>query len=193
MIKKRKKYGMNEHINNLNKLNELKNINKILDAGSGKTSLGYLTTKYSQIKIDAIVFPGDLRKINSIKENIKGNYNLIELDLCKNQLNEDYDLVLAHLLLGEAIKFGNSFKHLLHSLLSLKSQYFIIYDFKEDLSVDYNYLEYYLNNEGFEIIKKLIFKKAEKQIFTEFIGKNYIGYLIKKLNYKEEFFYEKKI
>lgn len=170
----------NEHYHNLNKLNNLENITKILDAGSGRTSLGYLTSRYPKIKVDAIVYPGDIRKINSIKENIKGNYNLVELDLCSSVPELDYDLVLAHLLLGEAVKFGNCFQDLLRKLLNIKSTYYIIYDFLEDLSIDYNYLENYLNSNGYKIINKLIFAKEQAQQFNEFVGKNYIGYLIKK-------------
>lgn len=170
----------NEHYHNLNKLNNLDNITKILDAGSGRTSLGYLTSKYPYIKIDAIVYPGDLRKINSIKEKVEGNYNLIELDLCHQTLNTTYDLVLAHLLLGEAVIFGNKFKDLFHSLLNIKSNYYIIYDFLEDPSIDYNYLENYLKSNGFKIINRLTFPKEQAQTFNNFIGQTYIGYLIKK-------------
>ncbi|MDD4188177.1 MAG: hypothetical protein PHX04_05435 [Bacilli bacterium] len=90
---------MEEHHNNLNQLLNLDNINKVLDAGSGRTSLNYLINKYPNAKIDAIVYPGDDRKITSIKENVKGKYTLKEIDLCKESLDEDYDLVLAHLLL----------------------------------------------------------------------------------------------
>lgn len=169
---------MNEHYNNFNSLINIENINRILDAGSGKTSLSYLVNKYPAAMIDAIVYPGDKRKINSIKENVTGNYNLIELDLCKDKINETYDLVLAHLLLGEATKFGNDFKDLLHNLLQINSKYFIIYDFLEDDTIDYRYMENYLLENGFNVIKKILFKKIEEQQFSNFIGKNYIGYLI---------------
>lgn len=175
---------MNEHYRNLDcliKLDNLYNIKNILDAGSGKTSLGYLLKKFPSANINAIVYPGDYRKINSIKENINGKYNLKELDLCDTIIKEKYDLVFAHLLLGEATMFGNSFKKLLNSLLDINSRYFLIYDFKEDDIVDYNYIEKVLKEKGFKIIEHMIFAKEEEQIFTNFIGRNYIAYLVEKV------------
>ena len=52
-------------------------IKTILDAGSGKTSLSILLRLFPESKIDAITYYNDLRKINSIKENIfSSRYNL---------------------------------------------------------------------------------------------------------------------
>jgi hypothetical protein len=110
---------MQEHFNNLNSIINLKEINNILDSGSGRTSLNYLINTFPNANIDAVVFPGDYRKINSIKENVQGNYNLTEIDLCKNNVSKEYDLVLAHLLLGEATKFNNTFEDLLEKLLKM--------------------------------------------------------------------------
>ncbi|MDO5569142.1 MAG: hypothetical protein Q4G04_03430, partial [bacterium] len=142
-----------EHYYNLievfNKLDN--NIEKILDAGSGKSSL-YALTEYYKTCIDAIVYPGDNRKIDSIKSNINKQYNLIEIDICKNNITKKYDLVLAHLLLGEAMKWNNKFELLLEKLLNINSKYYIIYDFLEDISIDYNYLENYLLHNNFEIV-----------------------------------------
>ena len=170
---------MQEHFNNLNSIINLKEINNILDSGSGRTSLNYLINTFPNANIDAVVFPGDYRKINSIKENVQGTYNLIETDLCKNNVSKEYDLVLAHLLLGEATKFNNTFEDLLEKLLKIKSTYYVIYDFKEDNTLDFNYLESYLQNNNFEIIDKKEFPKQEPQQFTNFLGSTYIAYLIK--------------
>ena len=145
---------MQEHFNNLNSIINLKEINNILDSGSGRTSLNYLINTFPNANIDAVVFPGDYRKINSIKENVQGNYNLTEIDLCKNNVSKEYDLVLAHLLLGEATKFNNTFEDLLEKLLKIKSTYYVIYDFKEDNTLDFNYLEQYLQDNNFEILNK---------------------------------------
>ncbi|HOZ54000.1 MAG TPA: hypothetical protein PKY25_01535 [Bacilli bacterium] len=171
---------MNEHYINLDSMIQLDNINNILDAGSGRTSLGYLIYKFPNANIDAIIFPGDNRKIDSIRENVKGIYNLKEIDLCNTSINESYDLVLAHLLLGEATKFGNKFEDLLNRLLNINSKYFLIYDLKEDIGVNYNYIEQVLKEKGFQIIKHMTFKKEEEQSFGDFIGRNYIAYLVKK-------------
>lgn len=128
------------------------------------------------------MYPGDHRKINSIEENVKCGYHLIELDLCKDSITKSYDLVLAHLLLGEATKFGNDFKVLLEKLLKIDSKYFIIYDFLEDNTIDYKYLESFCLMNHFEILDNRIFKKKEEQEFKEFIGKNYKSYVLKKLD-----------
>lgn len=170
---------MQEHFNNLNSIINLKEINNILDSGSGRTSLNYLINTFPNANIDAVVFPGDYRKINSIKENVQGNYNLTEIDLCKNNVSKEYDLVLAHLLLGEATKFNNTFEDLLEKLLKIKSTYYVIYDFKEDNTLDFNYLEQYLQDNNFEILNKKEFFKQEPQQFTNFLGSTYIAYLIK--------------
>ncbi len=171
---------MEEHFKNLNEFQNLENIKKVLDAGSGKTSLSYLINKFSNATIDAIVYPGDERKIGTIREKVKGNYNLMELDFCKEEILKSYDFVLAHLLLGEATKFGNHFQDLLHKLLKIKSPYFLIYDILEDTSIDYNYLEKCFSLNNFEILEKKIFKKSKEQAYGDFIAKNYVAYLIKK-------------
>jgi hypothetical protein len=36
-----------------------------------------------------------------------------------------------------------------------------------------------LNEKKLKIVKNMTFKKEEPQIFSNFIGKNYVGYLIK--------------
>lgn len=174
----------NEHYKLLNKtfdkINKVE-IKSILDSGSGRTSLSSLLKYFDKSKIDAIIYPGDLRKRISIETNIKSErYNLLELDICKRQINSKYDLVLAHLLLGEATKWNNSFDDLLNSLFSVKSKYYIIYDIKEDPKINYNYIEQYLKENDFKIIFKDEIAKKEKQIYQDFIALNYISYLVKK-------------
>lgn len=171
---------MEEHLNNLNKMRNLENINNILDCGSGKTSLTYLTKKYSHANIDAIVYPGDMRKINAIKENVNGNYNLIELDICKTKIEKNYDLVLAHLLIGEATTFNNTSEDLIDKLLDIDSKYFLILDYLEDNSINYDYL-YNRINENFKILDEKEFLKKEPQQFNSFIGKTYKAILIEKV------------
>ena len=154
------------------------NVSNILDAGSGKTSLNNLIKYFPEASIDAIVYYGDTRKINSIHENLKGNYNLIERDIVKEKIDKKYDLVLAHLLLGEVLTWGNNVEDLLNNLLSIDSKYFIIFDIKEDPSIDYKYLEKVLSK--YEIIKKVEIKKEEPQVFKNFTSYNYVVYLIRK-------------
>jgi hypothetical protein len=104
---------------------------------------------------------------------------LIEKDICKEEVTENYDLVLAHLLLGEATTWGNSFKSLLERLLNINKEYIIIVDFKEDSSIDYDYLEQLCLSKNYEILSKIEISKREPQNFKNFIGKNYIGYCIR--------------
>ena len=159
---------------------ENERIDKILDAGSGKTSLSALLKLFPDSNIDAIVFYNDFRTINSTKETIiSQRYILKEKDICKDDITEKYDLVLAHLLLGEANKWGNNFNDLLLKLSNINSKYLIVYDLKEDTSIDYNYLEQTLD-EKFTIVAKEEIDKNEPQAFEGFIGKTYIAYLLKR-------------
>jgi hypothetical protein len=103
-----------------------KGVRFILDAGSGRTSLSKIFDAFPDSDIDCVIYPGDERKKLSIHEYFpEKNYTLFELDLCKSNPEKRYDLAVAHLLLGEACKFDNSFTELLHALLSLKTKYVI--------------------------------------------------------------------
>lgn len=51
-------------------------ITSILDAGSGRTSLSVIANSFPNTPIDAVVYPGDIRKINSIKEIADNNENI---------------------------------------------------------------------------------------------------------------------
>lgn len=156
-------------------------INNILDAGSGRSSLIALTDYFKNSTIDAIIYPGDIRKRESIKLNVlNNNYNLIELDICKSNITKEYDLVLSHLLLGEATTWNNSYQDLCNKLFSIKSKYYIIYDYKEDPTVDFKYLDNYIINNNMNTIKKLDIAKYEPQQFSNFLGKTYAIYIIQK-------------
>jgi hypothetical protein len=158
------------------------NIQKILDAGSGKTSLSILCNYYKTAEIDAIIFPGDTRKKNSIIENdFQERVNLMELNICKNNIIDNYDLVLAHLLLGEALKWNNNVETLLEKLLCIESKYFVIYDYKEDDTINYSYVENYFKENGYTIVCKDEQIKQIPQKFVTFVGKTYISYVIKKI------------
>lgn len=107
---------------------------RILDAGSGRTSLYFLTNAFPKSEITAIVYPGDRRKSDSIRQFVPStNYLLKEIDIKNLNQNERFDIVLAHLLLGEAKKFGNAFDDVLNSLFKVKSDCLAIVDVLEDL------------------------------------------------------------
>lgn len=156
-----------------------KEIKKVLDAGSGKTSLSILLQLFPSSEIDAIVFYNDFRKINTIKESVESlRYTLTEKDICKDYIDKEYDLILAHLLLGEAAKWGNKFKDLLANLIKIKCKYLIIYEIKEDPSIDYKTIETTLSNK-FAIIKKEEISKKFPQEYEKFTSRTYIAYLFK--------------
>jgi hypothetical protein len=164
------------------------NINNILDCGSGKTSLGILSSRFDNKVIDAIVYPGDMRKINSIKSIglNQDRYNIIECDICKEPVKTPYDLVVSHLLLGEATKFGNPFEELFLSLMTLCFKYLIVIDYLEDTNINYNLMEQYFEKNSYEIIDKVIVENKEPQDFTGFTGYHNIGYL---LHQNKDYFY----
>ena len=165
---------------------EKEQITRILDAGSGKTSLSILLNLFPNAQIDGVVFYNDTRKINSIKENVSNNrYTLIEKDICKDKLNKSYDLVLAHLLLGEATKWGNTVEELTDKLLSIQSDYFIIFDIKEDPTIDSKKLEKRFQQD-FVILKKEEIVKENPQEYDDFIARTYVAYLLKRLDEKTE-------
>lgn len=160
-------------------------VEKILDAGSGKTSLSVLLGYFKNAHIDAIIFPGDDRKSKSIKKFIiSDRYTLTEEDICSTAVVGGYDLVLAHLLLGESVKWGNKFPDLLNRLLKINSKYFIIYDIKEDPSVDFDYIHNYALSNDFKIVFESEIQKNDEQEFrcgeVVFLGKNYRALLLER-------------
>jgi len=115
---------------------------KILDAGSGRTSLYFLTKTFPNSQITAIIYPGDERKKKSIKKDVVAqNFILQETDIRKFEQTRPFDIVLAHLLLGEATKFGgNSFKQILDTLFEIKTKYLVVADIKNDPDINYRLL-----------------------------------------------------
>ena len=172
---------MNEHFEIINKLLDEKEYLRILDLGSGRTSLGILLNKFPNSNIDGICYPGDNRKLNSIKENCKGNYNLIEMDICKEQPVVEYDFVLCHLLLGEALKFGNNVENMINGLFKINTKEICIIDYFEDVDIDFELVKKIAKNNGFSIEKELIVEEEKEEVYQKFIGKSYIGFLLKKI------------
>lgn len=127
-------------------------ISSVFDIGTGRTSLYYLTNLFKKLTINAVVYPGDKRKIEPIFECVKNkNYKIIESDI-KNVKNKKTDLVLAHLFLGEAEKFGsNKFEEIIKSLFSIKTKYLVIIN-REDDKIDYFLLFKYISKYG-KVIK----------------------------------------
>jgi len=165
-------------------------IDKIIDAGSGKTSASILLKYFPNANVDAIVFPGDNRKKHPIESAIGSNrLNLVEADICTTCIRKKYDLCLAHLSLGEAHNFGNHFTDMFHQLMDIRSKYFIIVDIFEDPCVHFRYVEQYLNEKGFRILKKKKFKNPNPEHYPkvkydkyklEFDSKHFIAYLIER-------------
>lgn len=140
---------------------------KILDAGSGRTSLSFLSKQFPESKITAIIYPGDERKRSGINESVKTkNYVLQEADLHRFKQKTKFDIVLAHLLLGEATKFSKKpFVKMVESLFKIKTDYLVLIDILDDPVVDYNILLQHFAKKG--QIQKVVFEGE------------YIGFLLR--------------
>ncbi len=140
----------------------------ILDAGSWRTSLLFLTKTFPKSIINAIIYLWDERKASGIRESVTTkNYILQEADIHTFKQKFPYDIVVAHLLLWEATKFSKlSFEKMLGSLFKIKTKYLAIIDILDDPDVDYPILLKYIATKG--NIQKIIYE-----------GK-YIGFLLSK-------------
>ena len=150
----------------------------ILDAGSGKTSLSTIISCFPKASVDAIVYPGDERKLKTIRSMQSDKVNVVERDICDTPVPAHYDLVVAHLLLGEASKFGNVFQALLQNLLSIQSRYYIIIDYLEDPKVDADAIRTYCEAANFKVQEYICAENTEPQIWDDFIGAHNFGFLI---------------
>ena len=170
-------------LNDFLNLIKRENITSILDAGSGRTSLSIIVNSFPNALIDAVVYPGDLRKINSIKEiiNYNKNVNVVEKDICGDTVIKEYDVIIAHLLLGEAAKFGNAFEALLEKVIAMKYKYLIIIDYLEDPAVKENDIMEMCEKNNLTIVYKSYFTNPKPQIWEDFTGIHNFGYLIKRI------------
>lgn len=158
------------------------NITSILDAGSGRTSLSVITDLFPDTPIDAVVYPGDMRKINSVKEISDNNENIsvIEKDICEDTSAKAYDIITAHLLLGEAAKFGNSFEELLEKIITMTYKYLIIIDYLEDPAVNETDIMKACEKYELTVVRKSVVTNQEPQVWEDFTGVHNFGYLIKR-------------
>ncbi len=107
--------------------------------------LSIIANSFPNTPIDAVVYPGDIRKINSIKEITDHNeyISVIEKDICGDTVIKAYDIIIAHLLLGEATKFGHSFEDTLNGYYHVFYQVLVNYGipslFKTDNRTVFNY------------------------------------------------------
>ncbi len=170
-------------LNDFLNLIKRENITSILDAGSGRTSLSVITSLFSDVPVDAVVYPGDLRKINSIKEITDHNQNIsvIEKDICGDTIIGEYDIIIAHLLLGEAAKFGNTFEDLLEKIIAMKYKYLIIIDYLEDPAVKESGIIKMCEKNNLAVVYRSYFTNQEPQVWENFTGTHNFGYLIKRL------------
>lgn len=135
-------------------------VKSVLDLGSGRTSIQYLTERYRDLNIEGVVYPGDARKTDPIKECVSNtNYAILESDIADLDFDKSYDVVLAHLFLGEAEKFaGNKFHEILDRLFELKTRYLVVVNLSRD-NIDYNLLLRKIAETG--EIKKVSHVKSE--------------------------------
>ena len=119
-------------------------IRKVIDAGSGKTSASLVLKYFPTADVMAYVYPGDNRKKNPLETAVDSNrLTVVEADFCVEKPKEKYDFCLIHKILGEAMRFGNSFESLVHSLMDINAKYFVLIDVLEDPCVHYRYIEQY--------------------------------------------------
>ena len=166
-------------------------VKKIIDAGSGKVSASLMLKYFPKAEVDAIVYPGDNRKLKPLENSIGSNrLEIIEADICNTCIRKKYNLCLVHLALGEAHNFGNHFSDFFHQIMDIKAKHFIVIDIFDDPAVHYRYMEQYWKEKGFKIIKKKKFRNPKPEKYPkvkydkyklEFISKHYIGYLIERL------------
>lgn len=154
------------------------NISHILDAGSGKNSLSTIISCFPKASMDAIVYPGDERKLKTVRDMQSDKVNVIERDICNTPVPAHYDVVVAHLLLGEASKFGNTFQNLLQNLLSIQSRYYIIIDYLEDPAVDADAIRTYCESVDLKVRKYVCAENSEPQVWDDFVGAHNFGFLI---------------
>ncbi len=153
-------------------------ISHVLDAGSGKTSLSTIISCFPKASVDAIVYPGDERKLKTIRNMQSDKVNVVEWDICDTPIPAHYDLVVAHLLLGEASKFGNDFQDLLQNVLAIESRYYIIIDYLEDPKVDANAIRTYCEAANLKVQAYICAENTEPQVWDDFIGAHNFGFLI---------------
>ena len=153
-------------------------ISRVLDAGSGKTSLSTIISCFPKARVDAIVYPGDERKLITIRNMQSDRVNVVEQDICDTAIRAHYDLVVAHLLLGEASKFGNTFQDLLQNLFSIQSRYYIIIDYLEDPKVDADAIRTYCETANLKVQDYICAENTEPQVWDDFIGAHNFGFLI---------------
>jgi len=128
----------------------------ILDAGSGHTSITILCEMFPNAEIDAIIFPGDERKKSSVARAEQScKYKLIEADIATTDFAKKYDLTIAHLLLGEAAKWGNDVPVLLNKLFPITKKYVMIADFPQDPEIDFTAIERLALGNGFKASKTI--------------------------------------
>ncbi len=166
-------------------------VKKVIDAGSGKTSASLCLKYFQSAEVDAIVYPGDNRKKNPLENAIGSNrLEIIEADICKTCFRRKYDFCMVHLTLGEAHNFGNHFSDLFHQIMDIRAKYFLITDIFDDPAVHYRYVEQYLKEKGFKILKKKKFKNPNPEKYPktkydkyklEFISKHFVSYLIERI------------
>ena len=150
----------------------------ILDAGSGKTSLSTIISCFPKASVDAIVYPGDERKLKTIRNMQSDKVNVVERNICDTPIPAHYDLVVAHLLLGEASKFGNTFQDLLQNLFSIQSRYYIIIDYLEDPKVDADAIRTYCEAANLKVQEYVCAENTEPQVWDDFLGSHNFGFLI---------------
>lgn len=133
--------------------------------------------------MDAVIFPGDERKKNSVlRVGAECRFRLIETDIAKTDFTSEYDLIVAHLLLGEAVKWGNDVPTLLAKLFAAASRHVMIADFPEDPEIDFDMIDNFARENGFEVSKSVAVPCDPPFVCEEFTGNFYRSILLERIS-----------
>lgn len=162
-----------------------RNIITIMDAGSGDTSLSSLLSHFKEANIDAITYPKDSIKTKEVLKNIVSQrYQLFEYDLAQTDITKQYDLVLSHLTLGNAIHYNTDSKELFRNILTFDSRFFVFVDVKENPTLNFEYMKTYIQENHMRLLSVIEMTKTKPEIATiqgtKFVEKTYVGYLVEK-------------
>ena len=165
----------------------------IADIGSGFTSLSGITMTFPDASVDAIVYPGDERKLKKIRalcadhdkdsEYFKNSKVVIaEMDVCNPVpfiSMTHYNLAVCHLLFGEATKFGNTVERMRDAIMQLDWDYIILIDYADDPTAQIeDVIDYFVRSTSkkYSIIGKMSFTNYDYETYE-----NTVGYLIEKI------------
>ena len=152
---------------------------RILYVGSSEYGLDLLYRNYLFSSIDSIIRFDDSAVDKPAKRNGQCIMRFKKMDLGTDEITIPYDLVFAHLSLGEASKWGEKLDSisLLVKLLSTNTQYIVIYDYKGRDTIDWDKVEAGIAGHRYSTVLKSEIKIEDPK---ESCGKTGLMYFLEK-------------